>query len=86
MTNAFLEVGTRIQHRRHPELSGRIQALEYQLGGEVSAIPYNIQWDNNDLAYDLLGYFFIYASDESIEVEQEPDELRERGEVARHCC
>lgn len=62
-----LFAGARVRHRRYPELTGRIQAIERQTSGEPSAIPYNVMWDDNSLAADLLGWFFIYADDESVE-------------------
>lgn len=64
---ALLPVGARIRHRRYPELTGRVQNYEYHQSGALSPIPYNIAWDNNSHAADVLGWFFIYAGDESVE-------------------
>jgi hypothetical protein len=62
-----LPVGTAIRHRLHPELRGLIARHEYTDSGALSAIPYAIQWDDSDQAYALLGWFFVYASDDTVE-------------------
>lgn len=62
-----LSPGQRVRSRRHPELIGRVKCLEWNTPGVLSAIPYNVSWDDPDLAYDVLGMFALYASDEGIE-------------------
>lgn len=64
----LLPVGARIRHRRHPELTGRIKAHEYNRPGVLSPIPYCIEWDSSGRACDMLGWFFVYATDETVEV------------------
>jgi hypothetical protein len=63
----LLPVGTRIRHVRHPELTGRIKALEWTRPGELSPIPYLIGWDDSGRASDALGWFFVYSGPESVE-------------------
>jgi hypothetical protein len=62
-----LAPGQRVRSRRHPELTGRIKCLEWNAPGILSAVPYNVAWDDPDRAYDLRGMFFIYATDGGIE-------------------
>lgn len=66
-TYAYLTPGTPVRHLRHPDLTGRIKCLEYSGHGKVSGIPYNVAWDDSDRASDLLGWFWIYATDSSVE-------------------
>lgn len=66
-TDALLEPGTRVRHRRHPGLVGRIKCVERKTNGEPSGIPYNVRWDNDGRACDVLGWFYIYATDFGIE-------------------
>lgn len=65
--DAMLSPGTRIRHRRHPELTGRVTRIERTTGGRPSGIPYYVQWDDDGRASDLLGWFYIYATDFGIE-------------------
>lgn len=62
-----LAPGQRVRSRRHPELTGRVKCFEWNAPGVLSAIPYNVEWDDNDRAFEALGMFWIYASDETIE-------------------
>lgn len=59
--------GAKIRHRRHPELTGRINCIEWCEPGVPSAIPYNVVWDDNRRALNLLGSFWIYQGDDSVE-------------------
>lgn len=59
--------GAKIRHRRHHELTGQIKHLEMREPGVPSAIPYNVVWDDNERAFDLLGWFWIYQGDGSVE-------------------
>jgi hypothetical protein len=63
-----LAPGARVRHRRHPELTGRIKCHEWNERGVLSSIPYNVAWDDNSRACDLLGWFYIYAADTTVEV------------------
>lgn len=65
---ADLSPGDRVRHRRHPELTGTVKCYEWNRPGVLSGIPYNIAWDNNGLAHDVLGMFSIYASDGGVEL------------------
>lgn len=64
----LLPVGTRIRHRNHG-LTGTIKAHEWNniQNRIISPIPYLIGWDDSERAADLLGWFFVYASNESVE-------------------
>ena len=72
-----LPIGTRVRHKKHPELTGYIKQHEYHESGKISPIPYNVNWDNNALASRLLGWFFIYSTNEALELEEQ-DERRVR--------
>lgn len=61
-----LPEGTRIFHKRLPELTGYIKAHEWTSTGVLSGIPYLIGWDDSARAHDLLGWFFVYAGNESV--------------------
>jgi hypothetical protein len=61
-----LPVNTRVRHKTHPELTGRIVAHEYHESGYISPLPYKIYWDQGN-ASEILGFFFIYPSIDSIE-------------------
>jgi len=63
-----LPVGTRIRSKSHPELLGIIRQHEYHESGKLSPIPYCISWDDDPMAYRLLGWMFIYSGVDSIEV------------------
>jgi hypothetical protein len=63
----LVPVGTRIRHRRHPELTGYIKGLEWTRPGELSPVPYLIGWDDSGRACDLLGWFFVYSHPDSVE-------------------
>ena len=63
----LLAPGQRVRSRRHPELTGRVKCLEWNAPGVLSAVPYNVSWDDPNRACDVLGWFFIYASDAGIE-------------------
>jgi hypothetical protein len=67
MLEKMLAPGARIRSRRHPELTGRIKCWEWREPGVISAIPYNIEWDDSARAHDLLGMFSIYGTPESVE-------------------
>ena len=67
----LLPPGTRIRHKRHTLLKGRISHYEMCRDGSVSAIPYNIAWDDNHAAAGLLGSFFMYGDTENVEVDSE---------------
>ena len=69
----LLAEGTRIRHKRAPYLTGYIKHYEYLIGGGISAIPYCIGWDDSARAHEVLGFLFVYASDEGIE--SIPDEV-----------
>jgi hypothetical protein len=62
----LIPVGARVRHKR-TGLMGRIKAHEWNRPGWPSAIPYNVEWDDNDEAYDRLGMMFIYADDDTIQ-------------------
>ena len=62
-----LPVGTRVRHKKHPELIGKIYSHEYHSPGHYSALPYTVEWDNNDLAHQLLGILPIWPNWENLE-------------------
>jgi hypothetical protein len=63
----LLNPGTPVRSVRHPELTGRIKCWEWHSPGHISPIPYNVEWDDNERAYDVLGMFWIYQDTESVE-------------------
>ena len=64
----LLPTGTRIRHRRFPQLTGRIEGHERCRDGEVSFVPYRIEWDDPDNASLLLGSVFdVYGDDSTVE-------------------
>jgi hypothetical protein len=65
---ALIPEGTRIRHKRLPHLTGYIKAHEWSGPGTISAIPYLIGWDDSEAAARELGWLFVYAGNESIEV------------------
>ena len=56
-----LPIGTRVADSENPALTGTIRRYEYHESGRISPLPYNIQWDDCDLAYRVRGFMFIYA-------------------------
>lgn len=64
---ADLKPGDRVRHKTHPELTGTVKCFEWNKPGVLSAIPYNIAWDDSGRAREELGWFWIYASDETVE-------------------
>lgn len=73
-TGAILEllpVGTRVQHKRHPELIGTIKRWEYHESGKVSPIPYLVEWDNFGMAQNTLGALSFYQGPEAVQFFEE---------------
>lgn len=67
-TAEILDVGVRVRLVRHTEITGTISAHEVQKeSGKLSAIPYKIAWDNDDAAYRVLGWLFLYATTDMVE-------------------
>ena len=62
-----LAEGDRVRSREHPELTGYIKHYEWTKPGQLSPIPYCIGWDDSALACEVLGWFFVYASDAGVE-------------------
>lgn len=62
-----LTPGTRIRSRRHPQLHGKIDGIEYAKPGCVAGIPYRVRWDDADRAYNALGMLCSYQTDAGIE-------------------
>lgn len=58
---------TRVRSREHPELTGVIKHWEYNRPGVLSPVPYCIGWDDSAEACRVLGWFFVYASDDDVE-------------------
>jgi hypothetical protein len=63
----LLPIGTRIRSIQHPELTGYIKGHEYADSEHISPIPYLIGWDDPHLAHDIIGWFFVYADNETVE-------------------
>ena len=63
-----LPVGTRVRHREHPSLTGKIVDYEMCQGKVFSTQPYKVYWDQDDDAFKLLGWFFIYPDPDKLEV------------------
>ncbi len=62
-----LSIGTRVKHKKFPQLTGRIVGHEYHSPGKYSALPYTVEWDNSDLAHELLGILPLWPNLESLE-------------------
>ncbi len=60
-------VGTKVRHKKHPSLTGKVVAHEMQKPGIPSAMPYNVYWDQESEAVRLLGWFWIYPVHENLE-------------------
>lgn len=63
----MVSVGTRIRSIQHPDLTGVIKGLEWTGAGQLSPLPYLIGWDDSSRAADVLGWFFVYGSPDSVE-------------------
>ena len=61
-----IPVGSKVRHKEHPELIGKIYNHEY-CEGKYSALPYTVDWDNSVLAHDLLGMLPCWPRLENIE-------------------
>lgn len=61
------DVGARVRHRTHPDLTGVVQGYEYTKPGVLSMVPLRVYWDQDE-AYDRLGWFAIYKSPDQLEV------------------
>lgn len=64
--------GARVRHKRHPELTGRVERFEAHSPGRLSMIPLTVYWEQED-AGKKLGWFAIYQSPESLELLVEAD-------------
>lgn len=71
MTDLF-KPKTRVRHKKHPVLVGRIQNLEYSEPGKLSPLPYKVYWDDDAKAAQLLGNFWLYPPHEFLEEVAEP--------------
>jgi hypothetical protein len=60
-----IPVGTRVFDSRHPELVGAIEGWEMHSHGVLSAIPYKVRWDNEDLARSLRGMFYYWGAEDN---------------------
>lgn len=63
-----IPVGTRVHSRRHKDLFGVVETHEYREAGVLSRMPYKVKWDDPVLARHLLGWWFIYAGPQDLEV------------------
>jgi len=62
----ILSPGTKVRSRLYPELAGKIRGHAHE-SGKASEIAYVIEWNNNELAAELLGSYFICAMSWTIE-------------------
>lgn len=62
--------GTRVRHVDYPKLTGTIRKWEMHESGKPSPIPYNIDWDDDRLAREMLGMFYFYSSPERVVIER----------------
>jgi len=78
-----LPVGTRIRHKRFPDLLRTIARHEFHESGVISPIPYYIRWEDEARARLLLEGFFWYASNEQVEMITDlvEDEARDAVEI-----
>ena len=63
-----IPIGARVRHKEHKELKGRIYSHEF-CKGKYSALPYSVEWDNYELARNLLGMLPCWPRLESIEMD-----------------
>jgi hypothetical protein len=70
LARAGLAPGASVRHKRHPELTGRVDHFEYHSPGRLSMMPLTVYWDQAS-ASELLGWFSIYPSPESLELVEE---------------
>jgi hypothetical protein len=61
-----IPIGTRVQHKKYPELKGRVRTHEY-CKGKYSALPYTVEWDNDQLAHEYLGFLPLWPRLEDVE-------------------
>lgn len=67
----LFSTGTRVRHKEHRHLVGRVRNIEFCRPGVPSAIPYCIEWDDYQAAKECLGILgSIYSLHETIEAEQ----------------
>lgn len=71
-----LPIGTAIQHRTLPQLTGKIVGHEYHESGAISPIPYRIQWDNEALAATRIGGMYWWAGNDSVEPRSAQDDIK----------
>lgn len=62
-----LAPGTRVRARKHHDLIGTIEGIEYCNPGCVAGIPYRIRWDDSSRAAEVRGWLFVYGSDGDLE-------------------
>jgi hypothetical protein len=61
--------GDRIQDAKRPHLKGKIADIEWHDSGKPSAVPYRVDWDNEDLARRERGMFYFWATADCLEKE-----------------
>lgn len=60
-------IGTKVRHKKYPELIGKVFAHEYARPGVLSALPYCVHWTDSNVAYDSLGILSVYPNSQDIE-------------------
>jgi len=63
-----LPVGTRVRHKRFPDLLGTIARHEFHESGAISPIPYYVCWDSEARARLLLDGMFWYADNDQVKM------------------
>jgi len=63
----LLPEGTRIRSVQHPDLLGHIKHYEWHSPGNISPIPYFIEWDDYQEARQALGWFAHFGTTTGIE-------------------
>jgi len=61
-----LPEGTKVRHKEHTELTGKIMRHEYHESGKISPLPYLVYWDNPE-AWRVLGILSLYPRMDEVE-------------------
>ncbi len=60
-------LGTRVRHKRYPELVGVIESHERHESGAISPLPFFVRWDDWQAASKLIGGVYWCASADTVE-------------------
>lgn len=69
MAKQQLGPGAPVRHRKHHNLTGKVLQASQTPG------MLRVQWDNNKLAFQLLGWLALYQRTEDIELRPAQDDI-----------